>query len=360
MVTGFYYSFCSAVAIIICAAVIVHDKMAVNTNRVVSVDANVSQSAVARKQEAIAVQPYFLTRFHHAIQIADVEKTLFSREDFSRVQQPVAVKQRIDEDRTDGSLRRFLRFSSDFENMCGKGMNIIEQDVNKREIYRYLGYGKAVPDESVRNLVEEVLHQMLIQLKPRVVWQTYDSRIRGNDIFLKRAVVDWEQDAETCEFTEADADVILNSEHLAQNLKSCHKVILFAATIGIEADKLLHRYEITNMAKASVAQACGAACIEAYCNKLQREFEQKAAERGLALRPRFSPGYGDLPLETQKHIFEMLDCAKRLGLTLTDNMLMYPTKSVTAFIGLTTNREDCHVGKCSQCENVGCEFRDED
>lgn len=239
-------------------------------------------------------------------------------------------------------------------------MNISEQDVSKREIYRYLGYGKVVPDESVLVLVEEVLEQMLAQIKTRSVWQIYDCMIQEKCIFLKKAVADWEHNTDRCEFIEDDAEVILSSRHLADNLKSCHKVILLAATIGIEADKLLHRYEMTNMAKASVAQACGAACIEAYCNKLQGELTQKAARLGMVLRPRFSPGYGDLPLETQKKIFEMLDCTKRLGLTLTDSMLMYPTKSVTAFIGLTTSREGCHVGKCSKCENVGCEFRDED
>lgn len=239
-------------------------------------------------------------------------------------------------------------------------MILTEQDVNKREIYRYLGYGKAVPDESIIALVDEVLQQMLTQVKPRSVWQTYDCMIKGNHVYLKKAQIDWLQNAQKCEYAENDADVMLSSKHLADNLKSCHKVMLLAATIGIEADKLLHRYEMTNMAKASIAQACGAACIEAYCNKLQKELMQKAAESGLVLRPRFSPGYGDLPLDTQQLIFQMLDCAKRLGLTLTDSMLMYPTKSVTAFIGLTTNKEDCHVGKCSQCENVGCEFRDED
>ena len=39
-------------------------------------------------------------------------------------------------------------------------MMITEQDVNKREIYRYLGYGRGIPDESIRMLVDEVLQQM--------------------------------------------------------------------------------------------------------------------------------------------------------------------------------------------------------
>ena len=114
------------------------------------------------------------------------------------------------------------------------------------------------------------------------------------------------------------------------------------------------------MAKASVLQACAAAAIEACCNMLQQELQSDAARHGFYLRPRFSPGYGDLPLAAQKDFFQAIDCTKRLGITLTDSLLMYPTKSVTAFIGVTPQKEDCHIGKCKQCKNIGCEFRDED
>jgi cobalamin-dependent methionine synthase I len=54
----------------------------------------------------------------------------------------------------------------------------------------------------------------------------------------------------------------------------------------------------------------------------------------MALRPRFSPGYGDLPLELQTNLFKVLDCQHFIGLTLNDSMLMSPSKSVTAIVGL--------------------------
>ncbi len=68
--------------------------------------------------------------------------------------------------------------------------------------------------------------------------------------------------------------------------------------------------------------------------------------------------YGDLPLDYQKTIFEELECTKRIGLTLTDSLLMYPTKSVSALIGLTANPQSCHIGKCRDCENTACAFRE--
>ena len=51
------------------------------------------------------------------------------------------------------------------------------------------------------------------------------------------------------------------------------------------------------------------------------------------MRPRFSPGYGDVSLEVQKDFFRLLPC-QRIGLTLMDTLIMSPEKSVTAFIGI--------------------------
>lgn len=221
----------------------------------------------------------------------------------------------------------------------------IKNAVNKREIYRYMGYGQNEPDDSVRALADEVLEELILQIQPKSIYRIYECDISG---------------------CGASADVIrlgdmeIKSRGLAGNLAQCKLAAVMAATLGIEADKLLQRYEVTNMAKASVAQACGAACIEAYCDLLQEEILQAAQKKHggkLYLRPRFSPGYGDLPLETQSQIFAALDCTKRIGLTLTQSLLMYPTKSVTAFIGLTRNPASCHIESCESCAKTDCEFR---
>lgn len=221
----------------------------------------------------------------------------------------------------------------------------IRQRVNIREIYRYLGYGAKMPDDNVVLMVMEVLASLLGVIQPRYIYTRYACS-------ASEAVVVLKGERRTLAF---------ESRNLAANLAQCGQVILIAATLGLEADKLLQRYEILNMTKATITQACGAACIEAYCNILQEQIcaEASAAEgKAFYLRPRFSPGYGDLPLHYQKVIFEELECTKRIGLTLTDSLLMYPTKSVTALIGLTTNPQSCHIGRCRDCDNTECEFRE--
>lgn len=77
-------------------------------------------------------------------------------------------------------------------------------------------------------------------------------------------------------------------------------------------------------------QALGAALVEGWCDKIQ---EMCVREYG-ANKNRFSCGYGDLPLTLQRDIFAALSVTKHIGITLSDNCFMTPTKSVTAIIGI--------------------------
>ena len=65
----------------------------------------------------------------------------------------------------------------------------------------------------------------------------------------------------------------------------------------------------------------------------------KAEYRGLPLSARFSAGYGDVPLELQRDIFALLDCPRRIGLTLNESLLMSPSKSVTAIVGISRGKD---------------------
>ena len=111
--------------------------------------------------------------------------------------------------------------------------------------------------------------------------------------------------------------------------------MIFAATIGVEIDRLIAKYSRLSPAKAFCCQAIGAERVEELCESVN----EKLGAGGEMLKPRFSPGYGDLPLETQKMIFSLLDCPKRIGVSLGDSLLMSPSKSVTAFAGITKRQE---------------------
>lgn len=159
----------------------------------------------------------------------------------------------------------------------------------------------------------------------------------------------------------------VQSQNLAKNLQGCKTVIIFAATLGVELDRFIAKYGRISPSKALLLQAIGAERIEALCDMF---CEDMAKEKHMVLKPRFSPGYGDVPLEVQKDIFNLLDCSKRIGISLNDSLLMSPSKSVTAFVGLkefpnfteTVNLKEAagradKINKCAVCRKTDCEYR---
>ncbi len=181
-----------------------------------------------------------------------------------------------------------------------------------REILRYTE--SKFTNEETLNLIEECITESRNIIKYKVCYRVLDVSINDS----------------VCDF----GDFKIESSNLSKNLKGCKKVIVFGATLGIEFDRIIAKYSKLSPAKALIFQAIGAERVEALCDIFCADIEK---EYKSSLRPRFSPGYGDLPLETQKYVFAVLDCERKIGITLNDSLLMSPSKSVTAFIGLNDN-----------------------
>ena len=105
---------------------------------------------------------------------------------------------------------------------------------------------------------------------------------------------------------------------------------IFAATIGPGADTIIRRYSGSSSLKPAVLQAIGAAAIEAYADEVTEQIKTAFPN----IKMRFSPGYGDFSLEHQKDFFRLLELEKNLGMNLNNALLMTPTKSITAVIGI--------------------------
>lgn len=156
------------------------------------------------------------------------------------------------------------------------------------------------------------------------------------------------------------AGTLIHSKNLSQHLRGCRECFLFACTLGPAVDMLVKRYTLTEPAMLPVIQAVAAAYTEFCANEAQRELEDYARNHSLYLRPRYSPGYGDFPLNCQRFLFDALEISKKIGVTLTETFMMVPFKSVTAVIGLSDDPTLCHINKCMTCNSKKCPFRKED
>lgn len=211
------------------------------------------------------------------------------------------------------------------------------EKLSRREVWRYLGYKGSEPDETVCRLVEETIEMVENAAVPRQVSRRVTCKIQpDNRLFL--------------------GSLEVTSQSLAKHLHDCSEVILFAATLGSGIDRLLQRYNRLQVSRAAILQAVSAAAVEEWCDQCQKQLED-GLEEGLYLRPRFSPGYGDLPLAFQRPLLESLEAGKRIGIELTDTLLMTPTKSVSAIIGITSDKKSCTVHHCAACAKTDCPFR---
>ena len=176
---------------------------------------------------------------------------------------------------------------------------------DRGEVLRYAGVREG--DMATLDLLEDCIREAEGVISPAVCYAEYPARTDGD----------------MCELGFARVE----SHSLARNIAECDRMILFAATLGIGADRLIMRYSRTAPARAVMLDALLAERIEAVCDA----FEREAAE-GRSARPRFSAGYGDLPLEFQREIFRALSPERHIGLTLNASLLMSPSKSVTAIL----------------------------
>lgn len=210
-------------------------------------------------------------------------------------------------------------------------------DIRTKEAVRYLGYGRHAIDERTLELIHDSFRELDQTADARCVYRIF-------------------------EITEQDEDRLtigklrIQSKNLSKNLRDCNRVIVFGATLGTRVDLLMKRYSVTDMTKAVVLQACAAAELEEYCDKMQKHIALKL-DAGLYLKPRFSPGYGDFSILHQKDLLQMLEAPKKIGLTLTEGYMLTPVKSVTALMGISRSAKECTIKGCEACAKADCRYR---
>ena len=189
--------------------------------------------------------------------------------------------------------------------------SFLPPEIDRCEIFRYAGVLEATPE--LQRLLDECITEAEKVITYKVCYSIYDIEVCANSAKLGFASV--------------------SSRSLVKVLSAydCNKAVVFCATVGSGIDRLIAKYNVTSPARAVFMQALGSERVETLCEEFCSYIKE---ELNGTHTKRFSPGYGDLSLDLQRDIFDSLECTKRLGITLNNNMFMTPTKSVTAIIGV--------------------------
>ena len=212
--------------------------------------------------------------------------------------------------------------------------------INAAEARRYAGLQKAADFDE--NKILAACEDARLLAAPKGNWEIYD------------------YDCET-QTVKTTPPCQLQGEKIGQHLAGCEKIIALTATVGedIEED-ITRRFANGEYSSAVLMDAAATAAVEQVADGMEKAITPKMAAQGFLLKWRFSPGYGDWPLEQQPDLLRLAKTEK-IGVGLTTSMMLTPRKSITAIIGLYRKQENStakHSPKgCAACSQKNCPSR---
>lgn len=209
--------------------------------------------------------------------------------------------------------------------------------LNTGEVLRYMGCPPDRADGALKAQVEACAGELLAVVRPRWSWRAVAISFEPEGVRL-------------------ESGLLLPGENLKAHLAGCDRAAVFCVTLGAEADALIRRAERLDMAQALTLDCCASAAVEEACEQIEGEIQERFP--GCFFPFRYSPGYGDLPLETQGPILDLLDAPRRTGLCVTGSHLLTPRKSVTAILGIAPEEIEKKKRSCLGCPaRNGCQYR---
>ncbi|WP_294153193.1 vitamin B12 dependent-methionine synthase activation domain-containing protein [uncultured Clostridium sp.] len=221
-------------------------------------------------------------------------------------------------------------------------MKTIELKIDRQEVLRYLGYRGQEIDHNMTEMIDECRKEV-------------------QNVILPRAVYEYKKISSTDKGIEIDGtNLILSGKDIAEHLKNSKECLFMAVTLGNDIEKRTRLYEKVNLTKALIIDACATTAVEEVCDIIEEKVRKEAESMGMNITFRYSPGYGDLPLDIQNNFLRVLDAQKKIGLTVSENNLLFPRKSVTAIIGIVSADIKINKKSCENCSNYNnCTFRRE-
>jgi len=191
-------------------------------------------------------------------------------------------------------------------------------EINKRAVYSMLGYrrGRTAVTRKLTDLVETVVKEAMNLVDTKGVYIIRRIRDRADGITL------------------LGSDVVLRGSSMEKLLADSFAVALMAVTIGPELERRVsEESEAGNMERSLVFDVVGSEAVEAAANSLNSHIVVQARQAKAALTRRFSPGYGDLPVDFQRDIYLELSLGE-LGIEINEKNILFPQKTITAVIGV--------------------------
>lgn len=212
--------------------------------------------------------------------------------------------------------------------------NVPLLDIDSSETRRYAGLRKS---EFSQATIEDACLEARLLAQPKGVWEVYPYDCTTQTVL-------------------ADVPFTIAGAKIGKHLAGCTEVIILAATVGdaIE-DAVTEYFGNGKYAYSTILDAAATTAVEQVADSMEKYLRPQSAAKGLAMRWRFSPGYGDWPIQQQPDMLRLSN-AVSIGMSLTDSLMLTPRKSITAIIGLYPQQKnsDQPVHSCENCTKSDC------
>ena len=189
-----------------------------------------------------------------------------------------------------------------------------EPHVRRAEMLRYARCGDGVGVEKEAEQAQRLVDDLI---RPAAAAVVFDIKRDGEKLFV--------------------ADTELEGKSIKKLLAPCNKCVVMAITVGFEVDMKIAALGSSSPALSLLADAAASSSVEDACDACCESIE---SELGVKLTPRFSPGYGDLPMNIQPALLTLTNARRYLGLTVGTGCMLSPIKSVTAIAGIKEVEND--------------------
>lgn len=217
----------------------------------------------------------------------------------------------------------------------------IDAEIDKRQICNYLGYcAECEPPARISSLIDEYVENVHHLIDPVHSYIIKDiERVENSYVFL-------------------EGSIVLKSRVIARLLEWCCQAAVMVATIGNQLEEMACQLaEDGLMVQSAVLDTIGSDAVERVADFVQGRIREVASAQGLCISPRFSPGYCDWNIVQQKKVFQAIG-RDTAGVSLTEDCLMVPRKSISGIIGIGRCHDSIeHYNPCKTCRKHDCQSR---
>ena len=189
---------------------------------------------------------------------------------------------------------------------------IVNLKINYEDVLVRMGANKyrTKIDTKIETSILEMIDLAKKLLQPKYAISMATKKIENNEIFLD--------------------DFRISSKDIFRLLENSDLVCGLIATIGFSIDsKISFFLEQKEIMPAFILDSVGSVAIEELVENICNDVKEKYGPTTM----RFSPGYGDWPIQNQKDFLQWLG-AEKIGITLSPSFQMIPRKSVSALFGI--------------------------